>query len=179
MDCVLFGAPTRTRTANLLITNQLVQTYLLLLSLILKDTGVIGQEDYLADYTLTTHWKRNLILPSKLNVFVFWIHCETDSNDPHKDSFIWILFTWKKTRPNWILKQNWLRQCINVNWIWLRRCVVIQTTIDSVNAFRSALTGLTALFKAIKFSARGWIPIGVSSSLRVLYGLQIDLPCQV
>jgi len=49
------GAPTRTRTANLLITNQLVQTYLLLLSLILKDTGVIGQEDYLADYTLTTH----------------------------------------------------------------------------------------------------------------------------
>ena len=49
------GAPTRTRTANLLITNQLVQINLLLLSLILKDTRVIGQEDYLADYTLTTN----------------------------------------------------------------------------------------------------------------------------
>ena len=49
---------TRTRTANLLITNQLVQTYLLLLSLILKDTGVIGQEDYLTDCTLTTNQRQ-------------------------------------------------------------------------------------------------------------------------
>ena len=51
---IITGALTRTRTANLLITNQRVQTYLLKLSLILNDSRVLGQEDYLTDYILTT-----------------------------------------------------------------------------------------------------------------------------
>ena len=57
--------------------------------------------------------------------------------------------------------------------------VAIQATIDSINAlsfpFSLAMLGLTASCITIKFNARDWIPIGVSSSLDVLFGLLTDL----
>ena len=58
--------------------------------------------------------------------------------------------------------------------------VNIPATIDSINAlsllFGLAMLGLTASCITIKFNVRGfWIPIGVSLSLDVLFGLLTDL----
>ena len=76
----LIGALTRTRTANLLITNLVVWQYIFLLTRILKDSRVPRQMKSSGHDRGTTTESKRFQNTNKLNDFLFYYARKTDSN---------------------------------------------------------------------------------------------------